>query len=205
MNIITDELSLSIIGSAGRGEDYDKLNLVKYEEMYRVADKTIDYITSKSTTPLTTLVSGGAAWSDHLAVRLYLSNRIPNLKLYLPCDYEGGKFTDDDIFGRIADTITHYHNQFEKETGQNSIKEIQLAIDKGADVTVINGFKNRNTYVSMCHYILAMTFGEKNKVKRGGTSDTVQKYLNRIKDESLTDNSFHFNLSEMKMYRGCKI
>jgi len=203
--MIKDELSLSIVGTCGRGEDYDKLNLSKYEEMYRVADKLIEYINSKSPTPLTHLVSGGAAFSDHLAVRLYLNNRIPNLKLYLPCAYENGEFTDDDIFGRIASTANWYHSQFEKETGQNSLKEIQLAIDKGADVTVINGFKNRNTYVSMSHYILAMTFGEKDKVKDGGTWDTINKYLYRIKEESLTDNSFHYNLNEMKMYKGCKI
>ena len=205
INMIKDELSLSVVGSAGRGSDYDNLNLDKYNEMYRVADKLIDYINSKSPTPLTHCCSGGAAWADHLAVRLYLNNRIPNLKLYLPCEYENGEFSDDDVFGRIADTITHYHNQFEKETGQNSLKEIQLAIDKGAEITVINGFKNRNTYVSMSHYILAMTFGETNKVKRGGTFDTISKYLQRVKDESLTDLSFHYNLKEMKMYKGCKL
>ena len=203
--MIKDELTLSCVGTAGRNEDYDKLNLEKYNEMYRVADKLLDYINSKSPTPLTTLVSGGAAWADGIAVRLYLNNRIPNLKLYLPCEYENGEFSDDDVFGRIASTITHYHSQFEKETGQNSLKEIQLAIDKGADVTVINGFKNRNTYVSMSNYILAMTFGDKEYVKKGGTWDTINKYLQRIKEESLTDGSFHYNLNEMKMYKGCRI
>ena len=203
--MIKDELSLSIIGTAFRHNDYDKLSLNLYNEMYRVSDKLIDYINSKETSPLTTIISGGAAGADSIAVKLYLNNRIPNLKLYLPCDYENGEFSDDDVFGRIADTITHYHNQFEKETGQNSLKEIQLAIDKGAEITVINGFKNRNTYVSMSHYILAMTFGETNKVKRGGTFDTISKYLQRVKDESLTDLSFHYNLKEMKMYKGCKL
>ena len=206
INMIKDELSLSVVGSAGRGSDYDNLNLDKYNEMYRVADKLIDYINSKSITPLTTLVSGGAAFVDHLAVRLYLNNRIPNLKLYLPCEYENGEFLDNySDFGRIAETINFYHSQFEKETGQNSLKEIQLAIDKGADITVINGFKNRNTYVSMSHYILAMTFGEKDKIKRGGTWDTIKKYLDRVKQEGLPDYSFHFNLFEEKMYRPAKV
>lgn len=203
--MIKDELTLSIVGSAFRNDDYDKLTIEMYNEMYRVADKLIDYINSKSNVPINTLISGGAAGSDSIAVRLYLNNRIPHLKLYLPCEYEDGKFSDDDIFNRISDTITHYHNQFEKETGQNSIKEIQLAIDKGADVTVINGFKNRNTYVSMSNYILAMTFGDKDRVKKGGTWDTINKYLQRVKEESLSDGSFHYNLNEMKMYPQCKV
>jgi len=204
--MINNELTLSIVGTAGRGQDYDKLNLVIYNEMYRIADKLLDYINNSSPIKLTMLVSGGAAFADHLAVRLYLNNRIPNLRLYLPCDYEDGKFIDNySDFGTVADTANWYHSQFEKETKQNSIKEIQKAIEKGADVTVVHGFKNRNTNVSMSNYILAMTFGEKETLKDGGTKDTLEKYLNRIKEKSLPDGSFHFNLNEMKMYRYAKV
>jgi len=65
INMIKDELSLSVVGSAGRGSDYDNLDLDKYNEMYRVADTLIDYINSKSPTPLTTIISGGAEWLGH--------------------------------------------------------------------------------------------------------------------------------------------
>ena len=204
--MMSNELSLAVIGSAGRGQDYDNLNLVKYNEMYRIADTMIDYINSKSNIKLSTCYSGGSAWVDSIAVRLYLNNRIPNLKLYLPCDYEDGKFVDNySETSYISETINWYHSQFEKETGQNSLKEIQLAIDKGAVIKVINGFKNRNTYVATADYLLAMTFGEKDKVKKGGTWDTCNKYLQRIKEQSLPNHGFHFNLTEMKMYPQCKV
>jgi len=204
--MIKDENSLAIVGTAFRHNDYDKLSLDLYNEMYRVADKLIDYINLKEKYPLNTLVSGGAAGADSIAVRLYLNNRMPNLKLFLPCEYENGTYIDNySDFGTVADTANWYHSQFEKETKQNSIKEIQQAIDKGADVTVVHGFKNRNTNVSMSHYILAMTFGDKETLKDGGTADTISKYLNRIKEKSLPDFSFHYNLNEMKMYKGCKI
>ena len=69
----------------------------------------------------------------------------------------------------------------------------------------INGFKNRNTYVSRAEFLLAMTFGRGRKVKDGGTLDTVEKYLDRIITESLTNHSFHVDLHDCSIHKNCQI
>ena len=87
--------TVSIIGTSGRKES---LNLELYKKMI-LSTKTflenlnLDYII---------LVSGGAAWSDHIAVTLFLNRQnynlnIKELRLYLPCqfDMETKRFYDN--------------------------------------------------------------------------------------------------------------
>ena len=69
--------SLSIIGTAGRGDDFARLDLAVYDRMADVARSAVRRLAGEG--PLPTLVSGGAAWADHLAVRLALEGVVePN-------------------------------------------------------------------------------------------------------------------------------
>jgi hypothetical protein len=61
--------TISIIGTAGRGEDGDRLNLDVYTKMYRKAKQLVDEI--EPVVENQHLVSGGAAYADHLAVLLF--------------------------------------------------------------------------------------------------------------------------------------
>lgn len=205
-DIKMDETTLAIIGTAGRKTDADLLSIDKYNEMYQIASKLIDYIETNLKRSITHLVSGGAAYADHLAVQLYLNDKVPNLRLFLPCDFKDGEFVDEyDMLGRTAETATFYHKKFSEKIRIDSIKELKSAIDKGAEVIVINGFKNRNTYVSRAEFLVAMTFGKGRKVKDGGTLDTVEKYLDRIITESLTNHSFHVDLHDCSIHKHCQI
>lgn len=56
---------VSIIGTAGRGESREGLNAALYSKMVTAAEQWIAATVSGEVN----LVSGGAAWADHIAVR----------------------------------------------------------------------------------------------------------------------------------------
>jgi hypothetical protein len=87
------EISFAIVGTAGRKEDGKKLSRKHYEAMAIVADCLVDQF-AENNYPITHLVSGGAAWADHVAVRLFLDKKVPNLRLFLPAAWEDGTFKD---------------------------------------------------------------------------------------------------------------
>ena len=60
-------LTISVIGSAGRKDDSARVNQRLYEQGVEYLVKCIDRLDQ----PIT-IVSGGAAFVDHMAVALYL-------------------------------------------------------------------------------------------------------------------------------------
>lgn len=164
-------MTLAIIGTAGRGEDGSRLNKEMYSKMYRRALEAVRKLGVKE------LVSGGAAWADHLAVSLYLSGEVDSLQLYLPAAWdsnhgiyleENGRYDP----GRISN---YYHGLFSEAMEGNTLMGIQKAIDKGAEVCVDleGGFHGRNRMIaSAATCMLAFTFGEGDVPKDGGTKYT---------------------------------
>ena len=63
--------TVAIIGSAGRNEDGAKMNATVFDAMTAAALRTITDHWHLSPQNVR-LVSGGAAWADHVAVRLFL-------------------------------------------------------------------------------------------------------------------------------------
>jgi hypothetical protein len=53
--------------------------------------------------------------------------------------------------------------------------------------------------------LLAFTFGDKEWVKEGGTSHTMNLYLNKVKKNRLFDKSYHFSLNDLKWYFPAKV
>lgn len=165
--------TLAIIGTAGRGEDKNKLTLDHWNIMIAIAEE----VAAKE--KALDLVSGGAAWADHVAVELHLKQpgRYP-LKLWLP--------------EKESDLIVaqRYHAEFSKVIGRNTWSEI-LRLERQH----YKGFKERNTKVAdMGDVFLAMTFGNGAEVKDGGTKDTVDKM---IKNGA---RGYHYNLNTFKLY-----
>lgn len=199
---------ISIVGAAGRKEDFAKLTQAKYKEMYGITHKYI--ADSFSKTPIC-LVSGGAAFADHLAVLIFLDNSSFTLKLYLPCEYdlEKERYVDTGIFDWAINpggTANYYHRKFSNAIYANkfhSLKQIGSAIKAGAEVEIINGFMNRNSAVAQSEYLLAFTFGNRSVVKDGGTHDCVFKYLNnRAGKKNL---GTHVDLNDMKVYNDIEV
>lgn len=178
----TIEKSLAVIGSAGRQTDAGRMTRSLYAAMCAQARAMVhDH-------DVRCLVSGGAAFADHVAVTLFLEGSVPELVLYLPAawDDEGCRYADRGD-GRAAN---FYHSGFMRKTGVHGLREIAQAGSAGAKIVIGRGFKQRNTQVAdSASMVLAFTFGDGSAtrdwpgdtpaivagLKPGGTADTWAK------------------------------
>jgi len=186
---------LGIIGTAGRGSDADKLSLAKFNEMKIAAGRFI------KEHKFTRLVSGGAAYADHIAVQAYNAGFVSSLNLELPCEFnmDDVMFQVDNPSGPISNL---YHQRFHFKTGINSLAEIKRAIEKGAVVRTGGGFHARNKVVAeTASTLLAFTFGAGARLKDGGTSHCMGYFLG-IKDKMQT---WHCDLTTMQLYNPAEV
>jgi len=201
------EITLGICGTAGRKQDGNRLTRNHFEAMYMVANGLVEQI-NESNYPLTTAISGGAAWADFLAVKLFLDHKIGGLKLFLPAEWDDGKFYDNGQKEHNDGGIcNYYHLQFQRKTGINSLSQMQIAKHEGAEFVIVNrGFFARNALIAKhSDFLLAITFGNGPEVKAGGTSHTVECYLNRVRKDGIFDKSFHYDLNSKSIYEGCQV
>ena len=123
------------------------------------------------------LVSGGAAWADHLAVALFLCGHAKSLTLYLPARFAFGKFVG---YGKCASSANFHHANFSRIIGQDSLAQLQEAIDTiGCRVEYaeqqlpgFQGFFERNLKVAQSENLIAYTFGTGLVPADGGTKHT---------------------------------
>lgn len=201
------EITFAIVGTAGRLDDARKLSKHHFEAMCITASELMVQF-SENNYPITHLVSGGAAWADHVAVNLFLQKRAPHLRLFIPCKWDNGEFEDngaDDWKKNPGKTANSLHRKFQLTTQINSLTEIQIAKSEGAELISANGFYARNALVAKSDFLLAMTFGNKHEVKEGGTAHTVRCYLNRVRKEGIFDKSFHYDLNCGEIFAGCEV
>jgi hypothetical protein len=126
------------------------------------------------------LVSGGAAWADHVAVQLFLDNQVKSLTVYLPCAWDEKRQAAKDTGQydwRInpGRTMNSLHRWFSKRVGRNTLAELTLAKTKGATLDCSHkGFHARNTAVATkCTHAIAFTWGSDTATpKDGGTLHT---------------------------------
>ncbi len=192
---------LGIIGSCGRRDDKDKISLSTYNTCCSLAQKLIEHLHFEKQTTIKELVSGGAAFSDHIAVNLFINKIIPKLTLHLPVewDFEKAQFLENaDNWSAPGNIANYYHKLFQKKTGIKSFHEIQTALEIGAEIYVTPGFKSRNTRVANdSDHLLAFTFGNGGKPKDGGTLDTCDKFA---LGKGLK-NAYHVDLHSLRLYK----
>lgn len=181
-------MRISIIGSAGRKEDADKLNLKKYLRMYHTLKEFVFSIMNEKQLKASDieLVSGGSAWSDHLAILLFFEMYKEGIKLrlHLPCLFIDNEF-ESNTYGK---TLNELHRQFSQKCEINSLLQIRQAIDLGAQVYNHNGFFRRNDEIAETDFMIAFTFGQ-NEPKPGGTADTWSKFK--------SPNKIHFCIDKL--------
>ena len=194
-------MKLAIIGTAGRGFDGTKVTPNFYNQLKEVI---FSFISKHS---ITSLISGGAAVSDHLAVVLYNTDVVKDLTLALPCEFnmDKGKFADNgsrDIRGNHGGTANYYHKIFSEKVGIDSLQEVEDSIIKGAEVIVKNGFFARNEVVAdLSSILIAFTYGDRELVKDGGTSHTTGLFI----EKNGNDNAYHCDLNTMEVFKNAII
>ena len=88
-------VTISIIGSAARSlSDQIKFNSRTFHQAFNHAKFLITEFIRSNPSEKIVLVSGGSAWIDHIAVKLFLFFQledgiiVQDLKLHLPCGYK---------------------------------------------------------------------------------------------------------------------
>jgi hypothetical protein len=174
-------LSVAVIGTAGRDKT-KPMTIDLWCAMWH--DACARFPADKDFT----LVSGGAAWADHIAVSLYNSDKVGFLRLHLPAplvkrgkvwQYEGGS-------GTSGSAANYYHKLYKEATGSDGLREIAHAIEKGCNITyqpVSDGygamFARNNLVAAEAQAGLAYTFGTGKEPADGGTKYTWDRIEGR--------------------------
>lgn len=180
----TQPTHVGIIGTAGRKEAAAHLNYEVYLRMLEDARRRVQEI--QPDPQKVELVSGGAAWADHLAVLLFLQGAAAKLTLFLPTALASTGFYVERS-GRWQEnpggTANHYHRQFTSKiraaqpdsTWASHLDLQALPGREGVTLDIGTGFLERNItlarYVGTGH-LLAYTFGMGDEPADGGTLHT---------------------------------
>lgn len=160
--------TIAIIGTAGRDKQHP-MNRKHWEYMCHQVSEHIRFEDH--------LVSGGAAWADHVAVWAYRNGLCDNLTLHLPAPFNGQAYAGG--YGTSGGAANYYHGLFSRMLGIDSLWEIQDALRGGAQCThqpEARGYAamaNRNRLVAeQSDTMLAFTFGSGPVPADGGTRIT---------------------------------
>lgn len=186
---------VAIIGTSGRKEDGKKLSRSLFDVM---CEATLAAIESFGLSPNDVVgVSGGAAWADHVAVRLFLNGKLGGLLLHLPASIVNAKFQENG-FKSPGSISNYYHRLFSQKlyrSNWDTVREISVALSMVGAYSMVDtrGFKARNSSVaSDADHMIAMTFsGSWDTPKDGGTKDTWQKC------RTSPDRKIHIPLGEL--------
>lgn len=164
---------LAVIGTAGR--DRSK---VMDAALWKVM---CDDLRSRLR-PSDVLVSGGAAWADHLAVHGFLSGWCAGLKLFLPAPLVQvqGAWQFEEVGSKSSGSAANwYHHRFSAAVGVDTLGQLVTAMARGAVAEAeparagFSGMFARNKKVAANgSSVLAYTFNDGNVPADGGTLDT---------------------------------
>lgn len=174
-------MKVSIIGSAGRKDDQAQMSRQLWTTMLSHATLALEALVPQNQE--IHLQSGGAALADHVAVALFLNKTADKLTLHLPAEFRNSKFVETRGRFDTGRTTNYYHKNFQRACYVDGLREIQRAIDAGAETTTgPGGFKARNLLVADCDLLLAYTFGTETTLNTPGDPGWDDHRLAGLKD-----------------------
>lgn len=160
---------VAVVGSAGRLDDAARIGPGLWRAVLERAGSWTKVLQGSASA--VHLVSGGSAFADHLAVRLFLDGRAEGLTLHLPAafDREARRFAGGPA--SPGTRLNALHEAFAQAAGVPSLAELAEAIGRRASVTARahDGFEARNRAIAAdCETLVAFTFGPKSFDVRPG-------------------------------------
>ena len=160
---------IAVIGTAGR------------DRTIQMSPKHWDFMCStlaKEIQPNDILVSGGAAWADHVAVWAFGTGLVAGLSLHLPAPFQNGQFKGGR--GTSGGACNYYHELFSRAMDFDSLDHLrQATMLKNINLTTqreASGYSamfSRNKLVAeQCTHMVAFTFGKGDVPEDGGTKMT---------------------------------
>jgi predicted Rossmann fold nucleotide-binding protein DprA/Smf involved in DNA uptake len=175
---------VGIIGTAGRKEAASRMTAELFSAMVLRAEHTIQHVWKLPSFADVVLVSGGAAWSDHVAVALFLKHygtptAFAGLSLFLPCPFADNCALDSgsaDWRSNPGRLMNQLHRECSRILGYDTLQQIADAHALGAELDVRGkGFHARNKLVAArADHLLAFTWAAASAVvpADGGTLHT---------------------------------
>lgn len=168
--------TIAIIGTAGR----DKAITMGEKHWVQMANTIYEEVK-----PDDVLVSGGAAWADHVAVWAFLNGMCRELHLHLPAPFNGTHFEGG--YGTSGGACNYYHQRFSETMGFYSRGHLHEALKQDncfhTFQDVANGYgamATRNRLVAnQCTHMVAFTFGQGDVPADGGTKITWDMAANK--------------------------
>lgn len=170
---------IAVIGTAGR------------DKTRPMTDKHWDFMCetiAAEVKPEDTLVSGGAAWADHVAIWAYGTGLVKNLILHLPAPFVSGRFQGPNM--GAGQTCNYYHKLFSEAMGFDSLGHIKQAFMYQSSVAITEepagpgygAFVARNRKVAdTCTHMVAFTFGEGDVLHEGGAKMTWNMAADKLR------------------------
>jgi hypothetical protein len=160
--------TVAIIGTANRDRD-PRMTAAMFERMVEAAHDAI--CAAKLAPERVQLVSGGAAWADHVAVRLFRSSRgYKSLRLCLPAPWDPQR-KQYDTATQDGARSNQLHRSFSSCVGDDTLAELHETT-RVASHRVFRGFKARNKEVATSALTVALTWGSGQPPSRSGTGQT---------------------------------
>lgn len=160
---------IAVIGTAGRDKNIQLLPKHWDFMCQSLADEI---------KPGDSLVSGGAAWADHVAVWAFGTGLVKELTLHLPSPFVNGEFIGK--YGTSGNACNYYHKLFSNVMGFDSRHHlVQALMHRGVSLTTQRDamgyaamFERNKLVAADCTHMVAFTFGTGDVPADGGTKMT---------------------------------
>ena len=163
-------MRIAIVGFAGGHlpADAPVLTGAHFRVMVQRAEQIIGELVGSSWDAVE-FVSGGAAWADHVAIRMHLDRPETKLTVWAPCFMrQDGRFLEKNNVGRLANRL---HHQFSQATGMDSFADLSR-VRNSVDMRC-SGFHQRNERIADgCDYMIAFSWASGAEPTEGGTRHT---------------------------------